>query len=193
MNETIGESAARGELRVLGLLENQWFKNPPRMKRILEQQYKGDRAEFVRTFLFWSCKTGKVLELALGERWCERITWEETSAEMGSRPGEKFPPDIAHVAGVIERHRPHVVIAFGVTANIAINGCRAVGGLDSVGGPAIVAPHPAARDQSVPERLRLVRQWLDRLDASWLAGEKFPEKPEAGTSPRARAQKGLFD
>jgi hypothetical protein len=150
------------------LLENQWFKDPPRMRRMLETTYKGERSEFVRTFLFFGCLTGNRIQAAFGDRWTDpgRAVWEETSPQMGSRPGEKFPADLEHIRASLLTHRPDVVVAFGKTACAAIDQCRMFAGLTFA---VIEAPHPAARQDDVATRLRAAAALLNEMESKHLA------------------------
>jgi hypothetical protein len=156
-------------MKVVAFLQNMWFKDPERMKAQLAGTFKGDRAEFIRTWLFWSCLTGKRLRNAFGEELCDAITWEEASAEIGGRSSSAFPADPAHMRDVIERHRPNVVMAFG---KIAQEGFFAVMSNAPLLGPRypihlIVAPHPAARHGSVVRELASAAAELGTI----LAGE----------------------
>lgn len=157
-------------MKVLMLLENQWFKDPPRMRRMLETTYAGKRSEFIRTFLFFGCVSGKRIQAAFGDRWCDpdAAVWEETSSEMGSYPGEKFPPDLEHVGAALREHTPDVVVAFGKTAQVALNNWR--GDASHIAPFRIInAPHPAGRSADVPTRLRAAADLLNEIASKHLA------------------------
>lgn len=167
-------------MKVLMLLENQWFKNPPRMQKMLATTYAGKRSEFIRTFLFFGCKSGKNIEKTFGDRWCapDAAVWEETSPEMGSHPGEKFPPDIPHIAAAIVAHRPDVVVCFGKTACQAIQRASLLlvdtrpAGSEGIAFGIIEAPHPAARQDDVTTRLRAAAALLnERADKKAISGK----------------------
>jgi hypothetical protein len=92
--------------------------------------------------------------------------WEETSPQMGSRPGEKFPPDPEHLRSALLAHRPDVVVCFGKTA------CDAIESLGMFAGLAfrtIFAPHPAARQDDVATRLRAAAALLNEMESKSLA------------------------
>lgn len=152
-------------MKVLAILQNQWFKDPERMKLMLANTFKGDRPRFIRTFLFWSCLTGKRLTSAFGEDTCDRIVWENASPEIGGEASSKFDADPAHVASVIDRERPDVVMGFGKIAAQAING--SVGRLSGDVWERITfieLPHPAARHATVMAELRAGAARLAELE-----------------------------
>jgi hypothetical protein len=161
-----------GGVRVLMLLENQWFKDPPRMRRMLETTYKGNRSEFIRTFLFFGCTTGRRIQAAFGDRWTDpgKAIWEETSPEMGSRPGEKFPADLGHLSAVMQSHNPDAVVLFGKTAQDAFDALTASVFGAALRSPRIIrAPHPAARSADVPAQLKAAADQLNEIASQHLA------------------------
>lgn len=139
---------------ILGILQNQWFKEPERVRMMFDRQPHLRRPFIART-LFMGCKTGLVLRRVFGE-WCERITWEEASPEIGSRASSVFPPDPDHLRLLLIELRPRVVLGFGEVA---------LAGLDrpclALGIPLIRAPHPAARAGTVLRALFTARQQLE--------------------------------
>jgi hypothetical protein len=134
-------------MKILAFLQNQWFKNPARVKEMYER-HPDLRNQYIARFLFMGCLTGRRLQSALGTELCEQIIWEETSKEIGGFSASVFPADHDHIRNAIETHLPDVVLCFG---KIAGDGVRAVCCELKVRHPAVMfAPHPAARDNPVP-------------------------------------------
>lgn len=150
-------------MKIVAILQNQWFKNPAKIKQIIaEKESEGfvDAREFyIKTFLFWGCLTGRRLQATLGETYCDEIVWEECSREMGSSASSKFPADMQHIRQVISKHKPNVVIAFGQLAKDALMQIYESGTQDYV---LLLAPHPAARQGDVLQQLRNLRKLLDK-------------------------------
>lgn len=150
-------------MKIVAFLQNQWFKNPALMQRILLEQFKGDREKFVATYLFYGCVTGQRLRAALGEDLCDQIVWENASPVIGGEASAKFVADRSHVKRVIEKHEPTHVIGFGKVACDILDEIRTIHqSLHSENVPwkFIRAPHPAARQSDVPMRLKLVAETL---------------------------------
>lgn len=141
-------------MKILAIMQNQWFKHPARMKRMLETTFKGDRERFIKKLLFFGCRSGKNLRAAFGEELCDSIIWEEASTEMGGKASSSFPPDPDHIARVLNKHKPDVVIPFGKTALAGLLASVQAGLLGSQDFIVIGAPHPAARQPDVMARLR---------------------------------------
>jgi hypothetical protein len=152
-------------MKVVAFLQNMWFKDPARMERQLATTFKGDREKFIRTWLFWSCLTGKRLRQAFGEELCDEIVWEEASPKMGGHSSSAFPADPIHIGGVIRRHNPDVVMAFG---KIAVSGVvslvQNLGALEP-GWTLIAGPHPAARGNEVLGQLATMANQLRSMTA----------------------------
>lgn len=158
-------------MKIVAFLQNQWFKEPERIKWTIERTIerekergaRGKTADEVReyylaAFLFWGCLTGQRLKKALGEL-TNQIVWEEVSREIGGSSSSCFPPDLAHVRDVLDRHKPEVVLTFGKLA---------LEGLGAVRKPRdrfriISSPHPASRSPDVPIRLKEVARELYKL------------------------------
>jgi hypothetical protein len=143
--------------RVLGILQNQWFKNPESARRIYAS-HNGDRersARFRASALFMGCLTGRRILEAFGDDMRHVITWEEASNEIGGQSSAAFRADKLHIAKAIEFWDPEIVVAFG---KIAGDGCMAamrhIGATASGGFYFILAPHPAARHPTVMSELR---------------------------------------
>lgn len=150
------------EVKIVAILQNQWFKDPEGVKAMMEE-HPERRERYIEAFLFMGCLTGRRLRSAFGEELCDRIIWEEASPEIGGAANSRFPADARHIAGVILKHRPAVVIALGT---IAANGVMAALDHASIQQQAerlelqiITGPHPAARQDPMP-RLREIGSTL---------------------------------
>lgn len=124
--------------KILGVLQNQWFHHPDRVRAMLaksDQPAKLRRMLIARA-LFAGCRTGINLRKTFGE-WCDRIVWDEASPEIGGKASSVFPADIAHLTGLLLELQPVAVIGFGTVA------CDALAKLC----PEILirAPHPTNR------------------------------------------------
>lgn len=107
-------------MKIVAFLQNQWFKQPERMKLILENDFKGNRERFVSTFLFFGCATGRNLRRWLGEELCDLIIWENASCEITGEASGCPPADPEHIKRVLKKHKPTHVIAFGRIAESAV-------------------------------------------------------------------------
>jgi hypothetical protein len=143
------------QVPILAFLQNQWFKNPARMEQLLNTRYAGRREDFVRTFLFWSCLTGRRLQEAFGEQLCGEIIWEEASPRIAGKSDGVFPADPQHMAAAIAKHQPQIILTFGAIAGA---------GMACIGSPDncyfIHGPHPAARGSNVLRDLRRMAENL---------------------------------
>jgi hypothetical protein len=147
-------------MNILGLLENQWFHDPARVRAILaEKKAQGVvplmryRERLVAVGLFGGCVTGRRIKNAFGHDLVHAMTWEESTPEIAGDPGQKFPPDSLHVREVIEFHGIEVAVAFGRSAQMAIQGLLPANRI-------IKAPHPANRSPETMEQLREAAQRL---------------------------------
>jgi hypothetical protein len=95
-------------------LQNQWFREPEQVQAIYDR-YPDQRNNLIAKFLFMECLTGQRLRQAFGEL-CDGIIWEEASPTVGGFAGSKFPADLEHLAGAIEKHRPDLILCFGKIA-----------------------------------------------------------------------------
>lgn len=152
--------------KIVAFLQNQWFKNPEKIKKIIERTTR-DRAEtmtasevrefYIKTFLFWGCLTGRRLCVAFGKELCDRIVWEECSKEIGGKSSAAFPADLVHMQSVVDNHKPDIVLAFGgIASNAAIRLCVE----KPTDWRVICGPHPAARQGDVTLRLLQMAQSL---------------------------------
>jgi hypothetical protein len=147
-------------MKILAFLQNQWFRDPDHIREILKRR-PAARQRIIAYSLFAGCKTGRILKAALGEEWCQRITWEEASPEIGSEASAVFRADTRHILDAIVRERPTVILAFGKIASNAVASLCPI----NLTPPAtvITGPHPAARNVDALNLLRDVRAKLDML------------------------------
>jgi hypothetical protein len=145
-------------MTVLAFLQNQWVRDPERVRALIERYGESYRRRLIPYALFAGCLTGRRLQAAFGPVLCSRITWEEASPVVTGSPRECPPADPAHIRAALERHQPGIVLAFG---KIAAEGVRPLWT-----GNLIVAPHPAARDPFTPDRLRQAAEALQIMLAN---------------------------
>lgn len=146
-------------MKILAILQNQWFKDPEKVKQIYARNPE-HRNELIKRFLFMGCLSGRRLQQAFGDL-CNTIIWEEASSEIGGFSASAFPADVEHIKNAIYQHNPDVLIAFG---KIASDGAfKALTGLGFPDGKRdirfVTAPHPAARKDPMP-RLREIASLL---------------------------------
>ena len=153
--------------KIVAFLQNMWFKDPPvmqaQLQRFLEVDPISGRERFIRTWLFWSCLTGKRLRRAFGQDLCDEIIWEEGSPEIGGKSSSVFKPKYSHIHRVIEKHNPAIILAFGKvvipTARLVVQKMMQPGKQPVL----IVGPHPAARGGFVVQDLADMTQALKEL------------------------------
>lgn len=166
--------------KIVAFLQNAWFKNPERMKAIYARHgvTPEDRAHLNAIYLFFGCLTGRRLRAAFGEQACDRIVWENASAEMAGRSSDAFKADPAHMARVLEHFKPRAVLVFGTIAR------KGLMQTTCWKGELIVGPHPAARHPTVVGELCEMAANLRELQDRW-AGNPYTEvtclKPIAAT------------
>ena len=151
-------------MKVLAILQNQWFRDPEKIRAILKRHPEA-RRRMIHYSLFAGCRTGRVLKAALGEEWCRKIVWEEASPEIGGEASSCFRADTRHILDVIVDVQPTVILAFGKIASDAVNSLCPI---HRRGPPAtiinvIFATHPTARGVDTLRLLRDVRALLDKL------------------------------
>ncbi len=144
-------------MKVLAILQNQWYRDPDRVRALLNGKTPQFRRAFLARTLFAGCRTGKVLLDVFGRERCARIVWEEASPEIGGISASVFPPDPAHIAAAIEVVKPEVVMAFGLVAKQGVTGLFNPDRL-------IVGPHPTARGADILPRLRVMARALDDME-----------------------------
>lgn len=142
-------------MKVLAVLQNQWFKDPDRVRAILERN-PHLRRPFCARALFAGCQTGRVLRRILGKEWCARIIWENASPQIGGVSSAAFPADLKYLQAVIDEVKPDIILAFGRIATNALQQLVPPRML-------LVAPHPTARryDLTVP-KIEAMRAYLDQ-------------------------------
>jgi len=146
---------------VLAFMQNQWFRDPERVRQILASG-KVDRRDFIRRSLFAGCQSGRTLRAVFGKELCQEIVWEEASPQIGGHASSKYDPDQAHILKAIVEVNPVVVIAFGVVARRGLEGIRK----DVIYAPHPVARHPGARAELIEARDRLLHRMRRRETAA---------------------------
>jgi hypothetical protein len=159
----------RTPMKVVAFLQCLWVNEPKRVKSMLEQAERdrpaNGRERMLARLLFYGGKTGKVLTAGLGEKWCDRIVWEESTREIGDYSGAAFPPDVSHIHAVLEKHKPTVVIAMGAVARDALQKIHGTMPCPKAW-HFIAGPHPVARSGPNPrEWLESIAKHLDSLDS----------------------------
>jgi len=144
-------------MNILAFMQNMWVRNPERVKRAIERTPVEDRERFrsllIERFLFAGCLTGRRLKATFGEELCDRIIWDEASPEIAGDPKTVCPPCEKHILAVIARHKPDVIITFGKVAGTAVYSVWK--------GRIVCAPHPAARQPDIIQKLKQARADLD--------------------------------
>lgn len=139
-------------MNILAILQNQWFHDPVRAAQIYDRHGKDyDRiAELNGAYLFMGSKTGKRLESAFGDEWCDKIIWWESSPEKAGKSSGVFPPNPDWIAAAVRHFQPEVVIAFGAVAKLGIDiVSRMTLTEEEDSFDVLCAPHPAARHPQV--------------------------------------------
>lgn len=142
-------------IKVLGLLQNLWVRDPERAREILARHDLDFRAHFLGKLLFMGSLSGKRIRAAFGDELARSIIWEEASLEISSAPSARPLADREHVRSVLAHHRPEVVVAFGIIAHEAVRGLFR--------GPVILSAHPAARGGRAEHGLRTAALALERM------------------------------
>jgi len=143
-------------MKTLAFLQNQWFKEPEKVRASIERwekQGRGDsyRRRMIVYALFAGCLTGRRLKAAFGDL-TDKIVWEEASTVIADNPRDFHPPDRAHIIRRINEEQPDVIVAFGKANREFIPGILATSVFATT--PIIFAPHPAARHATVTNELR---------------------------------------
>jgi hypothetical protein len=137
---------------ILAVLQNQWFRDPDRVRASLERFPEG-RRRMIHYALFAGCRTGKVLKSVFVDL-CAEIIWEEASPEIGGKASSCFPADHIHLQSVLDEVKPDVVLGFGCIATDALAVLVPPGKL-------LTAPHPAARGVDVIDQIKMMRERLN--------------------------------
>lgn len=131
----------------VAFMQNMWVTDPVRVERCIAQFGESYRRRLIHYALFAGCLSGQRLKATFGEDLCKKIIWEESSRVITGQASAAPPADPVHIATVLERFNPAVVLCFGRIA------CEAVPPL-YIGGRLILAPHPAARQVATVMKLR---------------------------------------
>lgn len=140
-------------LTILAIMQNQWFRDPERVKKIYERNPER-RTHFIRQFLFFNCLSGRRLQKAFGADLCRRIVWEEASPQIGGTSRSVYPADLDHLRRAIQAHEPDLIICFGKIAGDALREIKPPVEV-------LFAPHPAARNNPLADLAKL----MGRIDA----------------------------
>jgi len=144
-------------MKILGILQCQWFKEPDRVRDYLARHPGHDsRARYTKRALFYGGHSGKMLMMNLGEKLCwDVMTWGEASPEIGGHASACFKPDPDYVASLIEHFRPDMVVSFGNVAHEAAAEVTIARGLCYVR-----SVHPAMRGDA-GKALRVTREAIE--------------------------------
>lgn len=132
-------------MKVLAILQNQYFNDPDRVRATLARHPEA-RRRMIHFALFAGCKTGRVLKAVFGAR-CNEIVWEEASPEIGGQASSVFPADRAHLQAVLADVNPDIVLGFGRIACDGLEGLVTPNKL-------IIGPHPTARHADAIAQLK---------------------------------------
>jgi hypothetical protein len=169
-------------------LQNQWFKDPDRVRQSIAAGVErfGDsyRRRFLTQTLFMGCATGRNLGRVFGP-WCQVMDFDESSKNIGGNAASVFPADLEHMRAIIAQSQPAAVIALGKIAGDAlatiVREGKPVDFQDAEKMPGafrpFYGPHPTARQPDTMQRLRTVR---DELEA-WAGEGGLRHLPESGT------------
>lgn len=151
VTDNVTDTIEKPPRKIVCFLQNQWFKNPERIKAMIEKHEHHETPEecrefYLKTFLFFGCHTGRMLKKAFGEELCQEIVWEEQSPILGGNANSKFPADYKHIGAVLQRHQPTHVIALGTMAKEALTLMKMQ---MSVNWILLKGPHPAARGNGI--------------------------------------------
>jgi uracil-DNA glycosylase len=144
-------------MKVLAVLQNQWFQDPARVREILARR-PDLRRPFCHRALFAGCRSGQVLKQVFGPR-CRDIIWENASPEIGDHASSKFPADIPHLRAMLEEVKPDVVLALGRVASEALLPIVPRAKL-------LIGPHPTARGADTITRLKAMAAELAALETN---------------------------
>lgn len=149
---------AANAVKVLAIMQNQWLRDPERMRRLIAR-YPNSRRRALTFALFAGCRTGRVLQQVFGAERCSAIVWDEASPEIGAHASSVFRADHEHIRATLAEVKPDVVLAFGRVASEA---------LAAIGPAALLigGPHPVARGADTLPRLRAMRDILDTYTAA---------------------------
>lgn len=149
-------------MTVVAFLQNMWFKDPERMKKVYAHYLKREedglgRQRFIRDFLFFGCKTGKMLDKAFepvfGDEWRWKVWWEEAHDQWGGHAASSFGFNARHMADVLVAKKPTAVLLFGKVASDGFAAVFKQKLIENYQSHLIIGPHPAARGPDVAASL----------------------------------------
>ena len=149
------------KFRTVAFLQNQWFHNPARARATYKRNPQ-NREYMVARALFAGCRTGQRLRQAFGDD-TENIIWENTTKEIGGVASSKPKPDPTHIASVIEKFDPHVLLLFGRQARDSVLKVSANMPQFHL---IIEADHPAARSFRVEALWGVANSWRQLREKS---------------------------
>lgn len=149
-------------MKVLCILQNQWVKDPERVRKMLANRDESFRRSFIKHALFAGCRTGKMLMEIFGPKWIPEMVFEEASRDIGAHSASKFKHDPGHILKVVREVEPDVILAFGKVAEDAV--ASVMWGRQGNGSPTrIYGPHPTARGGDTFFRLQKMRYRLEAI------------------------------
>ena len=152
-------------MRILAILQNTWAKDPDRVHELLVRN-QDRRHEVVARLLFASgCMTGRRILTVFGDMLKEHDwTFENASTIVTGNSGGRPPHNTHHICGVINRYRPEVVIAFGSSAQRAIQEIRAAKkGAAFELPPVVDCVHPALQKPGWLAQMVMARAKLEEV------------------------------
>lgn len=161
------------EMKILAILQNQWFKEPEKIRKLYARR-PDDRNWLIKQFLFMGCRSGARILKAFGDDWIAVMTFEEASPMIHGSPNTPVKPDGAHVRAALEIHTPDIVLLFGKVAQEAYRLAHHTpgGGVRTDHIRVISGPHPAARHSTVQNELDSMRTELERAAVSVYDGTR---------------------
>jgi hypothetical protein len=163
-----------------------WNAFPPRVVAFLQNCYVREtdvrswarmmsgprRWPIIARGLFAGCKTGQVLKRC-GLPSMPWVIWENASTGIGTRAHHRFAADPDHMADVINRAQPDLVVVLGEVAQ------RGIEQLDVTDCEVLYGPHPAAR-MNVRDSLERIAQRIEELYEDVIG----PARPGSRGDPR---------
>ena len=142
-------------MKIVAFLQNMWV-SPNRVAYVSSFNPVSETRELMIAYaLFAGCLTGRRLEQVFGEQLCSDIIWQEANPTIADNPRTYYPPDNKHIAAVLSKHSPDVILCFTRAGEDAIKGLMPYAVMFF---PCI---HPAARGKDTLDRLRHTARALD--------------------------------
>jgi hypothetical protein len=151
-------------MKCVAFLQNLWVKDPTRVQAMFER-YPEQREYMLRKLLFCGGRTGTILKATLGWDLCLKIIWDESTTQIAGDSKFVFPPEPAHIRRVLEKHRPEIVVTFGLIASKSVFKVfsEMMAGLGEFKCQFRSVPHPCARTRQDPlGKLHELRGMLTR-------------------------------